>query len=167
MIAIAVAVLSALLVTPTRAHAQESAYTYINQQDRSLCRRHADGASLDQDWISYRCAGFAGITVWLTFNDSAYMNLSFGSRDGERTSYLLAERNPQWPLEWRHSQGRPYAVIARMVRPDLDDLRSQVTTLVVYGLRAGAGSCILGFTASNTEARQIADRFSRERTCPD
>lgn len=146
--------------------APASVYTYLDQQDRSVCQHHSDGSARDEDWITYRCAGFAGVEVWLTFNDSAYMNLSFGGRDGDVTGYLLAERDPRWPLEWRHRGGRPYAVIARMVRPDMEgDLSDTVTTLMVYGLRP-SGSCILGDTSSNEEARRLADRYGHTGQCP-
>lgn len=152
--------LTALMLASLAQAAPSSSYTYLDD-----CEFEADGSAQDEDWVRYACEGYAGTRYWLTYHDSRYMNLSFGTRGGESAIYLLADRNPRWPLEWRHRDARPYAVIARMVRPDLNDLSNTVTSLFVYGLRA-SGSCILGDTSSNEEARRIADRYGQTGQCP-
>jgi hypothetical protein len=117
----------------------------------------------DVDFVSYRCRGWPGIPVWLTYTDSTKSHLGFGPRENVSGMFGI-DRGRAWRLEWRgvveRGAFRPFAVIVRANRPyDIE----RGSFLVVYRLRDDGTSCIVGDTHDgNAAARAIADA-ARER----
>jgi hypothetical protein len=119
--------------------------------------------SLDEgeDWVSHECDGYDGIPIWLRFADSARGYLGFGSRENHSGPFGL-NRDDSWPVEWRgvEQDGRfePFAIIVRMLRPEVGDPNDGTPYLFVFRLRSDGLSCILASDlSSNEEARNIAD----------
>jgi hypothetical protein len=124
------------------------------------------GPNENPDFVAYRCLGWSGIRVWLTYSDSNKSFLGFGRRQNQSGAFGLT-RGQTWKLEWRGAVDRgafqPFAVIVRANRPE--DLESG-SFLVVYRLRDDGTSCIVGDTrAGNAAARAIADRARQRFAC--
>lgn len=124
------------------------------------CTETGNGAAEDRDWVRYRCGGEGGVAVQLVFSDGTRLSLGFGD-DATPLGMFRAEREPNWPLEWRGTvvNGRfiPHAAIARMKTfPEnggLDD-----SELVIFGL--SGPTCVLGEVSgprANDAARRLAD----------
>jgi hypothetical protein len=108
-----------------------------------------------EDWVQHKCQGYGGVPVWLQFMDSNKGFIGFGRRTNV-IGWFGISRDNRLPIEWRGriSAGKfePFAIIIRM--PQLID---EPTRLEVFRLRPDGTSCIIGETASNIDARAIAD----------
>lgn len=147
--------------------AQEIRIRYTALDD---CEMIGDGMALEgRDWVSYRCSGLGKSDVWITNVDSTRSSIGFGSREN-LSGVFSSKRDCSWPLEWRGigtgDNFRPFAVIARMRRPQLDDSQSEPSFLFVYRLREDGTSCLIATDLkSNEEARDAADASQNTWAC--
>ncbi len=125
------------------------------------CTATGNGAAEDQDWVSYRCDGQGGVSVFLFFSDGVRLSLGFGDSSAPFMGYR-ADREQNWPVEWRGrmANGRfvPHAGIVRMMTHPEEDGVSASSKLVVFGLAERA--CVLGEVSgarANDDARRLAD----------
>lgn len=149
----------------TQSTEPQSAYTYLDRSRGGQCSPAAPVGSEGQDAIEYRCTGYAGVTVWITYCDSVRMGFAFGSRP-ESCGYFRTDREADWPIEWRHTGDRPYAAIVRVRVTIYSEPERIIAPLAVYGLERAGRSCLIGQARSNSEARLMADGFSRRQSCP-
>lgn len=159
----ALAILSA---AASEGHAQAlgSRYTSI---DPHTCRYLADSGQGEGDWISYRCDGEGGIPVWLFYTDSARLTLSFGVNESGDLPTFSADRESDWPVEWRGTQRGsflPFAAIVR-TRPPFQFDGDRSTQLSVFRVWRDRPACFLGSVATNEAARRLADRSAGQRSC--
>lgn len=112
-----------------------------------------------QDWVYFRCRGFANIPVWYTCADSVHCDYGFGAQ-ANVSGWFGISRKDSWPIEWRgvsrNGRFEPIAVISRL--PSADPDAAVRDALIVFRLRSDGTSCIIGETSSNLKARVIADR---------
>ena len=153
---------AAAATSAAAAPAAESRYTTLRNAD---CAVVESGEPEGQDWLLYRCAGQAGIPVWVLYQDSVRMQLAFGPRDFAGYAVFSADRDEAWKVEWRGTGAgeafRPYAAIARMRPAD-----GGASTLAVYRVWPDRPSCLLGQAADNAAARAMADPAADGSACP-
>ena len=153
------------------------AYTKFN----SKACKHTPGR-FDEDYGSWRCAGYQGIDVVLSAGDQR-MQVSFGRKAGDR---MAAEQTfpgfnhvYEGTVEWRietlpNGKTRPFATILRwFVWQDGDEARRRATGQVLVVTRLGPGEmCHVGYVDAranagnaNDLAAQIADQHARTFDC--
>lgn len=129
-----------------------SHYTRLNQ-----CHE-MERARAGEDWVYFRCVGFAQIPVWYVCTDSARCHFGFGPKPNVVGWFGIMSGKPR-PIEWRgpRQAGKfePAAVIMR-----LPSAGGDTDSLVVFRLRADGTSCIVGEAKTNIGARKIADKSS-------
>ena len=123
----------------------------------------------DEDWVAYKCEGYGGIPVWLSYTDSARLYLGFGAIENHSGPFGL-NRDDRWPVEWRgveqNGRFKPSAIIIRMKRPDAGQPNSEAGLLFVYKLRSDGLSCLIASDlTSNHAAREIADELDSKDLC--
>lgn len=150
---------------PVGAYAQavESRYTRASPHSCPMQDHGGDEA----DWVLYRCApSQGGLAVWLAYADGTNLRFSFGIEDFEGAPFHSADRDENWPIEWRGTGGArfvPYAAIVRVrPPPGLDDDRSRLAVFAVHPERP---SCFLGTSFTNAGARALADDVRAAQQC--
>jgi hypothetical protein len=163
-LALALSSVAAPVQAQDRSNAQdgsvESRFTSIGPHD---CTEVANGGE-EEDWITHRCDGPEGRTVYLHFTDSVRLSLGFDD-PANAVGMFSARRNDAWPMEWRGRvlNGRfiAHAAIARMFGPFEDASEVSRSHLVVISLRGPA--CMIGEASgarANEQARRLADNGS-------
>jgi hypothetical protein len=174
----AVVAAGALLVRAPVASAQDAVtYSYTSFDADKGCK-HTRG-KVEEDYGSWRCAGYAGIDVLLSAGDQR-MQVSFGT--GGAKEVAAGETLPGFndvykgTVEWRSARDaagkeRPFATILRWnVMQNTDDRKASGRILVVTRLNPG-GVCHVGYVDAranpnpNELARQLADTKARTFKC--
>lgn len=156
----ALAFLLALTATTVQAQGVGVRYSSIGPK---ACALHDTGEPRGEDWILYRCAGVAGIAVWVLYTDSVRMQLAFGPQELPGYVPFNADRDDAWPVEWRTRKGAktPYAAVVRMRRPG----ETTGSELAVYRIARNRPTCFLGTAPTNEAARALADAPPKPGDC--
>ena len=171
-------VAGALLVRAPLALAQDAVtYAYTSFDADKGCK-HTRGKG-EEDYGTWRCAGYAGIGVFLSAGDQR-MQVSFGGNAAKETA--AGETLPAFndvykgTIEWRSvrdasGKEQPFATIPRWnVMQNIDDRKASGRILVVTRLNPG-GVCHVGYVDAranpnpNELARQLADSKARMFKC--
>jgi hypothetical protein len=147
-------------------------YAYTSFDADKTCR-HMRGKG-EEDYGSWRCAGYAGIDIYLSAGDQR-MNVSFGPSASRElaASQTLPPFNSAYKgvVEWRIAGGKPFAAILRWnVRLPGDERTASGRVLVVTRLNPG-GVCHVGYVDARTNAnpnevaRHLADTKARAFKC--
>jgi hypothetical protein len=169
---IAVVTLSFAML-PLPACAQDAVtYAYTSFDADKTCK-HTRGKG-EEDYGSWRCAGYAGVDVVLSAGDQR-MNVSFGALAARE--HAAKETFPGFNsvysgmIEWRIAGGKPFATILRWnVMLPTDERKATGRLLVVTRLNPG-GVCHVGYIDAranpnpNELARQLADSKARTFRC--
>jgi hypothetical protein len=150
-----------------------SAYTDF---DAEKCK-HEPGMA-EEDYGTWECPGYAGIPILLSAGDQR-MYVSFGdaSDDNLAMSQTFPGFNDKGTVEWRATDGKPFATILRwnvMTGKDQEKATGPVSpsgsVLVVTRLGPG-GTCQIGYVDAranpdaNDLARKIADEHAKDFQC--
>jgi hypothetical protein len=161
------------VVMSPAAYAQQAVTYFYTWFDADKTCRHTRGRG-EEDYGSWRCAGYAGIDIYLSAGDQR-MNVSFGPKASREVaaSQTLPQFNSAYKgvVEWRIAGGKPFAAILRWnVRLPSDGRTASGRVLVVTRLNPG-GVCHVGYvdartnTNPNEVARHLADTKARAFNC--
>ncbi len=164
----------ALSMARTPAVSEEISSAYEKLDVRRDCKHKA--SSVEEDYGSWRCAGYAGVPMWLSAGDQR-MYVSFGPKaDNEpAASQTLAPFNDFYKgvVEFRQTGGKPFATIIRWNykhASEIDKRTASGRLLVVTRLPPGP-VCHVGYVDAlanrnaNELAREIADTKARGFDC--
>lgn len=114
-----------------------------------------------------RCPGFAGVPLFVNAGDGRF-DVDAGV-DNDNFESLPNLNDLGARVEWRHTGGRPFAIIYRLSNADAE--RPASSTLIVETIgRVGSPGCEVGridgaLADANARARAMADGQARIHRC--
>jgi hypothetical protein len=168
--------LAALICVPANAQTFSSSYTSTAPKD---CRVTSTNNGVD-DSIIRVCPGKSGLVVLISEDDlretvSAGRNRAQAAKEPAAQSWFGPFNSTGHTVEWRASDGKPFAIIQRLLiadnaDPDKNGRPTAKPMLAVTRLPPGA-VCHVAYIDgqanrnANELARQAADEFARDFKC--
>jgi hypothetical protein len=155
----------ALSLAPAAAQTIASRYTIVDPRRCRTLETIPEGES-----VRRRCPGLAGINLYVNEGDGR-SEIDAGVDDGQWES-LPAFNTIGDRIEWRLSNGRPFAIIYRL-RTSASPDHPAASALIVERIGRGpaAPGCRLGLVdaalpEANARARSLADSHAGDMHCP-
>jgi hypothetical protein len=156
---------SALSFAPAAAQTIASRYTSVDTRRCRTLEIIPEG-----DSVRRRCPGLAGINLYVNEGDGR-SEIDAGADDGQWES-LPAFNTIGDRIEWRLSDGRPFAIIYRLrTSASPDHVAGSALVVERIGRGPAAPGCRLGIVdgalpEANARARSLADAHMRDMICP-
>jgi hypothetical protein len=128
-----------------------SAYTTIT----SDAWRNCPTVDEEEEWEVKRCPGYHGIPVFFQLGDRVNADVDFGSQDNDD----MAEPESWYgEFEWRLRDGKPFAVIYRVLFDDPGLPKTSKFAVETIGDASRPGCRIADIDAANRRAHMLARR---------
>ena len=118
---------------------------------------------------SLSCRGYDGFNLYIDFSATdTFLVAKKSDADFVLDSEILIPNHQKGMVEWRMANKKPFAIIARSKKSEIENDKKNSTFLVIRGLKGfeslNASINATGNTRANDEARNLADNAYKTTT---